>query len=112
MRTYWFILIFGFYTLPVSSQTVSTIQMGFGRASCATWLSSPVNEAEGSAWVLGWWSGRNLSNALNDQNGEIGQSTDALGVLGTVKQSCLAQPAVSLSEIVNQLYLEFQQNDR
>ena len=83
-------------------------QLASDACSCATWLASSASEAEGSAWLLGFWTGTNYGAALAGQGGQIGVSTDALGIIGEVKRRCLNNPANTLMHEAVGLYLEFE----
>jgi hypothetical protein len=49
------------------AQPVSTLLLGIGRQSCAAWMANARSEAEGSAWLLGFWTGANfLEDAQDD----------------------------------------------
>lgn len=81
--------------------------VGIGRVSCATWLKTPASEAEGSAWILGFWTGFNYSAALTAENSSVGAGTDGLGIIGAMKKRCAENPAGSLTTEAARLYIEF-----
>lgn len=86
-------------------QEASFLSMGIGRLSCATWLQSQASEAEGSAWLLGFWTGMNA----NGDNHKVGLSTDALGVIGEVKLRCQTNPSTPVIAVASGLFTEFDQ---
>lgn len=102
-------------TLGISDVAANPIELrisGIGRASCATWLSSKDTEFEGSAWILGFWSGSNYSLSFSNQNGDVGATTDAQGIIGEMKKRCQANPSGILAVEAGLMFLEFQKEGR
>ncbi|MFG1377897.1 hypothetical protein [Xanthobacter autotrophicus] len=85
---------------------------GIGGRSCASWLANSISEAEGSAWVLGYWTGRNFGAAVARKNGTVGATTDPSGVIGEVRKRCVNNPASTLLTEVEHLYFEFNKKGR
>lgn len=83
--------------------------MGMGRSSCATWLADASSEAEGNVWLLGFWTGSNVGNS---KAGTVGHSTDARGILGSVKKKCLEDPAATVFSVASDLFDQFQRDGR
>jgi len=79
-------------TVPVNAQATMVYSLGDGQESCANWLSSPSNEVYGGTWILGFWT---AGNAFG-QTGQVGSSTDGAGIIASVKQLCLSDPALNL----------------
>lgn len=61
--------------------------------SCAWWFTSPATEAEGFAWVVGFWSGLNFGQSNPDAPADVGKSTDGWGIVGEVKKLCRENPS-------------------
>lgn len=68
--------------------------VGRGNDSCATWLSSPAQEAAGRDYVLGFWTGLNIAAPTGFHG--VGSSTDIPGIVGEVKRICGLSPSSSL----------------
>lgn len=68
--------------------------LGFGQMSCATWNSrTSSSDAEGRAYILGWWTGRNSGLGLS-----VGETTDGNGIIEEVRLVCRAQPSRHIAE--------------
>jgi hypothetical protein len=80
---------------------------GAGDWSCATWLATPESEAIGNLWITGYWSGRNVAEVDTAKPEDVGQSTDARGVVGEVKKLCQANPSAKLLIAADEVYLRF-----
>lgn len=76
-------------SFPAVAQEANVWVVGIGGMSCAVWISDPRAEAEGNAWILGYWSGVNMAN-----DSSVGNSTDGLGIIERVKAECRANPAL------------------
>jgi hypothetical protein len=76
-----------------------------GSYSCATWLSSPENERDGTNWLLGFWSGKNIEKK---RDGTIGSNTDTAGIVAEVKLNCQTEPSQSLLNAVNGVYTKME----
>lgn len=85
------------------------IVVGIGRSSCATWASNSDYQNWGDMWVLGFWSGSNSTNPVNQK---VGESTDALGVIASVKKVCLEDPAEKLATAATIAYARFGREGR
>lgn len=94
---------------PAFSQDRAVQIRGIGRSSCASWLSTPAKEAEGTVWVLGFWTG---ANAFSEGSGSVGSTTDAEGILALVKRRCAADPSALLMSAVTQAYIGMQTSNR
>lgn len=77
----------------VSAEEPSLFIHGIGSVSCATWLSTPDQEREGTAWLLGFWTGMNYGT----DDLTVGQETDTLGIVAAVKDSCRSDPSELLA---------------
>lgn len=80
-----------------------------GTISCAAWLESPSTEVQGSQWLLGFWSGKNMEA---EGGGQVGRSTDAAGVVGEVRLVCQASPSKSLISATLETYNRFKAEGR
>jgi len=106
------LMAMGLSVFPATAQTQKPYMVqtyGAGLESCATWLSNPGEEASGSNWVLGYWSGRNIDNA---QNHLVGSHTDGQGVLGEVKVICTAEPSTELADAVARTYFKMEREGK
>jgi hypothetical protein len=98
-------LIFLTMSSSAIADDVEVRTFGIGRQSCASWLMDFQSEQEGSAWILGYWSGINYSDAMAGRRA-VGESTDGPGVLGEMKKRCRERPAENMqSELIN-LFIE------
>ena len=67
---------------PVAAE--NALVTGIGNQTCAYWQSSPDHQAEGVAWIYGFWSGLNYAT---NQDHMIGQNIDALGKIDAGEES-------------------------
>lgn len=67
------------------------LTIGVGVDSCATAFSQQ-NRLQAAAWVLGFWSARNL-----ERNATVGETTDAQGIVAEVELACSRRPSTSLN---------------
>ena len=95
--------------LKAYSQGVTMTTFGVGNSSCATWLSTPIKEYEGKAWIYGAWSGMNFKNQSNHV---VGDSTDAEGIVGEVKAMCFKEPSLPLRSATYQTYVRLERANR
>jgi hypothetical protein len=93
---------------PAGAQPVQVMVSGIGRMSCASWLADSASEFEGSAWLLGFWTGANFWSDTHT----VGASTDALGIIESAKKLCRDDPAATLATVASKLYRTFQQEGR
>ncbi len=108
MRTIRALAVLPFLCSGAPAQDHETLVFGIGRASCATWLADSQSEYEGSAWIMGFWTGANTWG----ESGLTGASTDAAGVIESVKVLCRKDPAMLLMTAVSKLYLKFKNEGR
>jgi hypothetical protein len=87
----------------------TVFSIGQAQQSCATWLASPEMENYGKAWIGGFWTGANASNAKNHF---VGHTTDANGIFAEIEQGCATAPSVTLMNITSALYLRFEKENR
>jgi hypothetical protein len=69
---------------PVSSKTLF---IAIGNDSCAT-AFRPENRLQSAAWILGFWSARNL-----EKKAEVGATSDANGIVAEVELACSKLPS-------------------
>ncbi len=67
---------------------------------CQTWLGVPGAQKEGSAWVLGFWSGMNVEAALARNSANVGHSMQWNDVISEVEKICRQDPAKMMSVAV------------
>ncbi len=91
---------------PVAAE--NALVTGIGNQTCAYWQSSPDHQAEGVAWIYGFWSGLNYAT---NQDHMIGQNIDALGKIDAVKKACDAEPATLLVDLTFATYVEIAKAD-
>lgn len=83
------------------SQAVPMNSFGIGIRSCATWLSTPNKENEGSIWIYGAWSGMNFKNP---ENHIVGSTSDSNGIVAEVRAICSREPSTTLGSATLQAY--------
>lgn len=76
---------------------------GIGASTCAHWRSSASTRAEGTVWILGFWSGLNYVAAASDQTQPT--STDKALITETV-EICAAEPSQILASAAWAAYLK------
>jgi hypothetical protein len=90
-----------------SSALAQSVQMfGLGTRSCAHWLSTPSRQIEGSAWLLGYWTG---VNAVNDKNHLVGKDTDGEAIIAEARKICAAEPSTQMVDAIARVYYRFSQ---
>lgn len=77
-----------------------------GRADCASWLASPASEAEGSAWILGFWTGNNYATGSEEKGGDVGSGLKDDDIIGLMKKLCATDTDMSLLTAAALLYGE------
>jgi hypothetical protein len=76
---------------------VEVMTAGFGaQSSCASWSR---DRSQGSIWILGYWSGRNVEGQKS-----VGSATDADGILDEVRLICKAEPSRRMIDAVDEVY--------
>ena len=76
---------------------VEVMTAGFGsQSSCASWAK---DRSQGSIWILGYWSGRNV-----EAQKSVGGTSDADGILEEVRLICKAAPSRAMIEAVDEVY--------
>lgn len=93
-----FALIFstGAFGQPQTPSTSATM-FGVGGKSCAAAVT-PSNKLQWASWVMGFWSGLNAHASAERQTANIGESTDAQGVVAEIELYCSANPSTPLSD--------------
>jgi hypothetical protein len=95
----------------------STIYMGLGNVSCATWLlTSSETEKMGEQWIFGYFSGVNETYSFGGSNllyggdardrGNVGHDTDQAGIAAEAVRMCKAEPSRMLRDVAGQVYLK------
>jgi hypothetical protein len=80
--------------------------------SCAAWLSSPAKEAEGAAWILGYWSGLNRENYDSGHGANVGHTLTGPEIVAEVKRRCQESPSWQPIWQAQRLYGEFERQGR
>lgn len=76
---------------------VEVMTAGFGaQSSCASWSK---DRSQGSIWILGYWSGRNV-----EAQKSVGGTSDADGILEEVRLLCKAKPSRAMIDAVDEVY--------
>jgi hypothetical protein len=88
---------------------VGTLEYGIGANSCAHWLNTSVSEHEGSAWLLGFWTGLNNMNPINHY---VGEKSDADAIIGEVKIICQKEPSTVMGDALVRVYLKFERTGK
>jgi len=82
-----------------------TVQLtGIGALTCAHWRSTPATRAEGTVWILGFWSGLNYVAAASDQSQP--KSTEKQ-VIAEVTRICATDPSQVLASVTWAVYVDF-----
>jgi hypothetical protein len=90
--------------VALAAEPVEVTTAGFGRSSCASWKE---DEAAGTNWLLGYWTGRNIEGLR-----KVGTSTDGNGIIEEVRLICNAQPSLRLMDATTQVYQRFMSEGR
>lgn len=94
-----------FQVAPAAHATdLVRVWMVGGSTSCANWMQ---DELQGSNWLMGYWSGRNIENLST-----VGSSTDGPGILGEIRLICAKEPSLSIANAAAKLYRRFQLEQR
>ena len=91
-------------TAPKAGETVTVFAVGIGNMSCAHWLSTPAKLAEGTAWVMGYWTG---SNVWSEGRHDVGIHTDGDAIVGEIKLICTAEPSTQLMFATSRVFSRF-----
>jgi hypothetical protein len=78
-----------------AQQKAYAVSVGVGSIDCGTWLSTASYKTKGESWLLGYWSGINVTSRTNRM---VGHTTDARGILGAVEKVCADDPTRKLSD--------------
>jgi hypothetical protein len=104
-RRIWFLLL-GVSLLSSLSRAeeakVAVRLNGVGAMTCAHWRSSAATRAEGTVWILGFWSGLNYVAAASQQAQPASTEKDL--ITETVRV-CAADPSQILANAVWTAYL-------
>jgi hypothetical protein len=65
---------------------------GIGSMPCSTWLDMPTHRIDGNSWVLGLFTGLNLTMPKHD----VGTAMGGDGVIEEVWNACKTHPEKSL----------------
>ena len=99
-------------SVSTKAQTAKFSTRGSGNESCATWLATPLSEINARDWIFGFWSGENLGISANGSIGNVGHTTDALGIIGEVKKVCMKTPSMPLATAVSKVFIDFLKADK
>ncbi|MFN3351773.1 hypothetical protein [Pseudorhodoplanes sp.] len=83
------------------AQQGSFFEIGIGNRSCEHWLSEARLEQEGIAYILGFWSGLNMTSA-NNRN--VGRGRDLESIVGEVRKVCSSRPSMDLIDAAADAY--------
>ncbi len=96
-RVYYGFLIFLLTSSASASDprgpTKDALSFGLGSSSCARWMNNPQVHQAARQWVFGFWSGWNAIRGM-----DIGQHTDADGIIGAVESVCRSDPSMPLAQ--------------
>jgi hypothetical protein len=76
---------------------------GIGASTCAHWRSSAATRAEGTVWILGFWSGLNYVAAASEQ---AQPNSTEKEVLAEVMRVCMTNPSQVLASAAWAAYLD------
>ena len=93
-------------TIPSAAKT-GILDLGTGTESCAAWLATPYSESAGTSWILGFWTGANWGTQMGGGSGDVGSTTDNLGIIGEVKKRCMNSPSNNIANTAADVFGEF-----
>jgi hypothetical protein len=102
---FWFTLIAVLLCQPSRAEDAKvTVQMkGIGSLTCAHWRSTQATRAEGTVWILGFWSGLNYVAAASEQAQPKADETE---MMAHVEKACAHRPSQILASAVWTAYLD------
>jgi hypothetical protein len=83
---------------------VSVHLSGIGALTCAHWRSTAATRAEGTIWILGFWSGLNYVAAAS---GQVQPTTSEKQVIAEVARICATDPSQVLASVTWSVYVDF-----
>ena len=93
------------FSVARAEESRVTVQLtGIGALPCAHWRSTPATRAEGTVWILGFWSGLNYVAAASDQSQP--KSTEKQ-VIAEVARICATDPSQILASVTWAVYVDF-----
>jgi hypothetical protein len=100
--------VIGFFVLALSllfspAEAKVAVQLnGVGALTCAHWRSTAASRAEGTVWILGFWSGLNYVAAASDQAQATSNEKD---IIAEVLRVCASDPPQALASAAWGAYL-------
>ena len=77
---------------------------GIGALTCAHWRSTAATRAEGTVWILGFWSGLNYVAAASEQRQPKSSEKQ---VIAEVARICATDPSQILASVTWAVYVDF-----
>jgi hypothetical protein len=79
--------------------------LGIGRWNCATAFGAE-HRAETSAWIVGFWTGRNAARqAPNGRRTQVGSRLEAEGVVAEVERACAQKPGMTMAAVADDTFV-------
>jgi|SRR5580704_1544003 hypothetical protein len=97
LRRIWFLFLGAGLLTPVAQAEESRVGVqlsGIGTLTCAHWRSSAATRAEGTVWILGFWSGLNYVAAASEQSQP---NVSEKQVIAEVVKQCTSDPSQILA---------------
>ncbi len=105
-----FALTVGLLLVPGATKAQTTI-LGTGQIKCAEWTTSPLAwDKPVFGFVLGFWSGLNVRNAVRQDVGRSAAIVDT--IVGEVRRQCQADPSEYLYAAIIDVYNRWGQAGR
>ncbi len=89
-------------TADAEDAKVAVHLRGIGASTCAHWRSSAATRAEGTVWILGFWSGLNYVAASSEQTQANATEKE---LIAEVARVCMTDPSQVLASAAWAAYL-------
>ena len=93
------------YVTPVFAQPTT-----IGDMSCREWTDEPTKTK--GAWVVGYLSGMNVINTLNDKGDILERSPNPDLIMRDIFTRCIKSPEIYLSNVVWSVYMDLMRANR
>jgi hypothetical protein len=105
LRRIWFLFLGAGLLSSVAKAEESRVGVqlsGIGTLTCAHWRSSAATRAEGTVWILGFWSGLNYVAAASEQSQP---NVNEKQVISEVVKLCASDPSQILASATWAAYI-------
>ena len=106
-RWIWFLVLGAGLLCSVAKAEESKVAVqlsGIGALTCAHWRSTAATRAEGTVWILGFWSALNYVAAASEQSQP--KSTEKQ-IIAEVARICATDPSQVLASVTWAIYVDF-----